>query len=214
MFTTKYANTIVEQLNAQTTRRIEFEKFLEDSTASLETPIRDICLFAKALMKAQSYGGYLERFLKRRFGLNDAPDNKSGDASCVDGNIEIKVSLGDKNGNWVLQQVRPHHNIQFYLVLCYSIRDDQARLFIIPHDICIDLCKKYGGLAHGTKDRYEQQTDIELGFRFNQFSKPTTQLYRAWNAISVHEKTEQEVKNFFNQEDSVSAQLLEFASPP
>ena len=80
--------------------------------------------------------------------IKNKSSDRIGDAIYKNKNIEIKVSLGTHNFNYV--QIRLDHNIQYYLFTAYVKSEDKLFKFMIPKDIIKEIVMKYGHYAHGT----------------------------------------------------------------
>ena len=88
--------------------------------------------------------------------IKKAADKTSGDGCKNNINYEIKISIHSKYSyiNWV--QIRPDHNIHYYVLIAYdmyntSSKIGKAYIFKIPSLKMYDLIVKYGNYAHGTK---------------------------------------------------------------
>jgi hypothetical protein len=82
-----------------------------------------------------------------------------GDVRCNDINYEIKVSNGGKTNNkFNFVQIRMNHECEYLFTayyICESNIDSLGELFIfkITKEQIKDLIVKYGGYAHGTKEK-------------------------------------------------------------
>ena len=149
--------TLIQQLR---TDAISIQKDINHETDTLNS-----CLMCKSLLPSQSWSTVLESHICKKFNINKISASECrGDAYCERNNeyIEIKVSLGGKNGtkfNFV--QLRPHHNIDCYLFLCYDHtvgEFGEYYYFKIPKKVINDLLPQYGGYAHGTIKEYGKIT--------------------------------------------------------
>ena len=78
----------------------------------------------------------------------------SGDGHKNNKNIEIKVSFGSKDGQFNIVQIRPDHNIDYYLFVGYNLFvEDLGKTYVlyIPSEE-LYVTSKYGGYSHGTKE--------------------------------------------------------------
>ena len=92
--------------------------------------------------------------------MNDLEINKpinetSGDGCKNNINYEIKTSIHAKGCKQNFVQIRPDHNIDFYILISYNLYDNTSKLgkafiFKIPSSNLYELVVKYGGYAHGT----------------------------------------------------------------
>ena len=96
-----------------------------------------------------------EQVIKHDLKLENAPDKMSGDASKNGLNIEIKCSTHAKDSNFNFVQIRPDHNVHFYLFVGYNLWHDDALgkeyLFKIPSEDLYNMVVEHGGYAHGSK---------------------------------------------------------------
>ncbi len=150
-------NSLIQQLRANAK---SIQKDINDTTDTLSS-----CLMCKSLLPSQSWSTVLESHICKRFNISKISASECrGDARCERTNeyIEIKVSLGGKNGtkfNFV--QLRPHHHIDCYLFLCYDHtvgEYGEYHYFKIPKSVVNDLLPIYGGYAHGTVKEYGKIT--------------------------------------------------------
>jgi hypothetical protein len=105
---------------------------------------------SKFYLSAQKYGFVLEEWIKNHLELGAKKDSVSGDASVGNRSYEIKASISDTKGGFNYVQLRPSHNIDGYIILNYSIPNDEVVWLYIPHDKMTDLILMWGGYAHGT----------------------------------------------------------------
>jgi hypothetical protein len=87
----------------------------------LETHTLTMCILCKKYLSSNEWSIIIETSIKNKFKLGRAVDEMSGD--CVSekrNNIEIKVSLGDKNGQFNFVQLRPDHNIKYSSTICLT----------------------------------------------------------------------------------------------
>jgi len=118
-----------------------------------ETDIHRKIIMCRFYLSSNEYGPLLERYVKDIFHLNSAKDNTSGDASINGINVEIKVSLGDKTGQLSFVQLRPDHDIQYYIMLCYDLHHGELgeiAWLLADANQLYELIPEYGGYAHGT----------------------------------------------------------------
>lgn len=62
-------------------------------------------------------------------------------------------------------QIRPDHNVQYYILVCYNLFEGEIGkdyIFLIPSNILYSLIPKYGGYAHGTIERLGEITKYNL----------------------------------------------------
>lgn len=86
--------------------------------------------------------------------LLDGPKNEiSGDARKGGVCYEIKVSIHAKNCSLNIRQIRPHHDVDFYIIAYLNIfkqESEMINVFKIPTENMYDFIVKYGGYTHGT----------------------------------------------------------------
>lgn len=85
----------------------------------------------------------------------DIPTNKISGDGIKDGIMyEIKASIHAHKSKINFVQIRPDHNIDYYIFIAYNMYANndigQAHIFKIPSNIVYDLIILYGGYAHGT----------------------------------------------------------------
>lgn len=130
-----------------------------------ENKILPKCILCKRYLSSNQYGPLLEKFIVNKLNLSKPPDNTSGDASFNNKNIEIKVSLGDKRGILSFVQLRPDHNIDYYLLLTYDLAFGdigQVNMFNVPSNDMNKLIVKYGNYAHGTVKKLGKITSSNI----------------------------------------------------
>lgn len=115
-----------------------------------ESDIRNACILAKTQLSSQAAAPTLERWIKSHLNIAQPVDETSGDGVYQGDNVEIKVSLGGKSGQFNFVQIRPDHDVQAYLFLTYSIWKDEITWFMIPSEELYALIPDFGGYAHGT----------------------------------------------------------------
>lgn len=191
-------NAIVEELRDADKHREHINEIKTKPT----TNSRRLAVLCKRYLNPQSYGGILEEHMAVKFCLDKKVGAVDGDrVSPTLGNLEIKASLGDKDGGWVLQQIRPTHDVKYYLVMLYNIQKDKVKWLLIPHEDMNQLIIDYGGYAHGVKGRKGAITQKalknshnEFSYFFNSEAKKGTKMHDAWLAIKPYIKTEKELK--------------------
>ena len=137
----------------------------EQDGTYMESVIREIeqcadfthkCILFRKHLKPQSH--LIEMIIKKDLGISNTPDKHSGDGIKQSLRYEIKFSGHAKKSILNFVQLRPGHNIDFY-ILCgynmYSTKSAIGEAFIlkIPSAQMHDLIVRYGHYAHGTKSR-------------------------------------------------------------
>ena len=152
------------------------------------------CILCKHQLSSQQWGPLLESFIKEKFNIGPAVDSVSGDGCSSKGlNIEIKVSLGDKGGQLNFVQLRPDHNIDYYLFLGYNLFKGelgQTHWLLCPSKELYTLLPTYGGYAHGTISKLGDITmeniygrGCEYALRPNPALKDTRKGKKLWNIM-------------------------------
>ncbi len=166
------------------------------------------CIYCRKYLSSNEWSPLLEKYVKNLFILKNKENNISGDALSLNNyKIEIKVSLGQTNGQFNFVQIRPDHDISYYIFLIYNCFEDEygkIYWFLIPSNDLYDFVLKYGSYAHGTikklgkisKDNFYNKNN-EYCLRPNCIKKKTIG-YILWNEIIKYKKTEQEIFKLFN----------------
>jgi hypothetical protein len=151
------------------------------------------CILCKQYLSSNEYGPELENYLKQHLKINKAIDCVSGDGCKNNKNIEIKVSLGDNKGKLNYVQIRPDHNIDFYIFLAYNLLEDElgnVYLMLVPSEKVYELIPTYGGYAHGTVDVLGEITsqnifgrNCEYALRPNPNNNNNTKPKKLWNEL-------------------------------
>ena len=135
--------------------------------------------------------------------MNDLEINKPDNNICGDGkknnvNYEIKTSLHAKGSKQNFVQIRPNHNIDYYILVSYNLYDKTSKLgkghiFKIESDILYKLVIKYGGYAHGTYKKHGEinienikKNNYEYALRCDP-NKKKGRNYDLWNELLKYE---------------------------
>jgi hypothetical protein len=147
-------------------------------------------------MQPTEWSKEMETHLMTKYGFNKPLDETSGDAFCSRSGktVEIKVSLGGKNGfNFV--QIRPDHAIDYYLFLVYDVHDSTHPLGRIFFFLCeanelYALLPMYGGYAHGTLSKLGpiaidtlRGRNCEYALRPNPHASPCSKPRMLWTEL-------------------------------
>lgn len=119
--------------------------------AKLTNNLWEKCVLLRFYTSPQS--NVAEKIIKQDLLINDPPDNLSGDGIKNGLKYEIKVSLHDTNCKVNIRQIRPHHNIQYYIIIALNLFEGtkgKAYAFKIPAKTIYELVVEYGGYTHGT----------------------------------------------------------------
>lgn len=163
------------------------------------------CILIRNYLSPQSTD--MEKIIKTELKINNAIDNTSGDGMKNNIKYEIKYSGHAKKSKLNFVQIRPDHNVDEYILICYNMYDKSSNLgkgycFKIPHEKINELIIKYGGYAHGTKKCLEKITETNLkgrnceyALRCNPNAKNGSKDNNLWNELCKYEVT-YESKNF------------------
>ena len=109
-------------------------------------------------LSGQQSGPFIENYIRTKNNFTKNTASKcNGDCSKDNKNAEIKASIGGakhEKFNWV--QLRPSHNIQYYILTAYHLNTlnvetgGELYIFSVPKEDMLPLIAKYGGYAHGT----------------------------------------------------------------
>jgi hypothetical protein len=153
------------------------------------------CILCKKYLSSNEYSILLEKFIIKKFNLKKNIDNLSGDALSENNlTIEIKISLGDKTGKFNFVQLRPDHNIDYYLFLAYNLydKDDTGKIYWLfcKSTELYELIPEYGGYAHGTIKKLGRINNnnmygrnCEYCLRPNPTKNDNTKVKKLWNIM-------------------------------
>jgi hypothetical protein len=136
------------------------------------------CVLLRVYTSPQSTDA--EKIIKRDLELKNAADNNSGDGIKNGIKYEIKVSVHDVNCKVNIRQIRPHHSIDFYIIVAFNLfggTKGEAYVFKIPANVIYELVVKYGGYTHGTvskngKVNLESISDINTRHEYSLTADP------------------------------------------
>ena len=110
------------------------------------------CILGRSLLTPQSTD--MESICRHDLHIGKPIDETSGDGSKNGLNYEIKISVHARDSKLNFVQIRPDHNVDYYILIGYNMYADdelgKAHIFKIPSDALYDLVIQYGGYAHGT----------------------------------------------------------------
>jgi hypothetical protein len=161
------------------------------------------CVIARDCLTPQSTS--MEKFIMTDLNIEKPVDNVSGDGSKNGENCEIKFSGHAKGSKFNFVQIRPDHNIDYYIFVGYNMHFDdaigKAYIFKIPSCRLYELVVKYGGYAHGTNCELGKITldnmkgrNCEYALRCDPNAKKGKSL-RLWNDMLKYKVT-YEAENF------------------
>lgn len=164
------------------------------------------CMLCKHYLSSNQWSLLLEKHIKDIFNIQNTCDPTSGDGiSSKEKKIEIKISLGSKDGQFNFVQLRPQHNIDYYLMLVYNMYEDEfgkIYWFLCSPKELYKLLPKYGGYAHGSVTKLKKITTSSIVKNNHEYSlrpnciKEKTKSYKLW--CIMMEKFHIDVNDIFN----------------
>lgn len=153
------------------------------------------CIMARSYLTPQSSD--LENIYKNDLKIGKPLNNTSGDGHKNGINYEIKSSVHAKKSKLNFVQIRPDHNVDYYIFIAYNMYENdnigKAHIFKIPSNNLYDLIVNYGGYAHGTCDKLDNITidnikgrNCEYALRCNPNAKKGRNL-ELWNEFIKYE---------------------------
>jgi len=140
-----YYNNIVKKM------RVNTRKYIQQCNIE-QNPLKK-SIICKHYLNSVEWSFIMEKYLKNKFSLINSYTHNSGDGITQNGkNIEIKVSLGDAKGKFNFVNLRPYHNIDYYLFMCYNLYEKKygkVYIFICKSSKIYSLLPKYGEYAQG-----------------------------------------------------------------
>ena len=110
------------------------------------------CILSRQYLTPQSTD--LETICKTDLDIGNALNATSGDGHKNGINYEIKTSIHAKKSKINFVQIRPDHDINYYILIAYNMYENDtignAHIFKIPSHIVHELIVRFGGYAHGT----------------------------------------------------------------
>lgn len=163
------------------------------------------CLLCKYYLSSNEWSLLLEKHIKSLYKISKKKNNTSGDG-CFNNkyNVEIKVSLGTKNSTMNFVQLRPDHDIDYYILLAYDVHADKygkIYWFLCRSEDIYKLLPKYGSYAHGSKEKLGsinsdniKGRNCEYALRPSPYKNGKAQ--ELWNLmIESFQTTEEEIKS-------------------
>lgn len=173
------------------------------------------CLLYKYHSSPSQWSIKLEKAVKQKFNILKSETNTSGDGIINNKKIEIKVSLGDMKGQLNFVQIRPGHDIDFYLFLGFNLFEYTNNLeigkiywFLIPSKQLYNLLPEYGGYAHGTLikngkitlENISKHKSLEYCLRPNP-TKLKSKCRTLWDKLMAYNRSENEIMDFLNDKN-------------
>lgn len=141
----------------------------------------------------------IEQLVKKDLRIIDKKNSTSGDGHKNNKNIEIKSSIHAKNSKLNYVQIRPDHDVHYYIFIAYNMYENdtigKAYIFNIPSERLYDIVIKYGSYAHGnakihgtiTRDNFKGK-NLEYCLRFNpNVVKKKSKSFELWNEFKKYE---------------------------
>ena len=117
-----------------------------------ETTLTSKCILARYHLPPQSTE--LESICKEELNIGKSLNSTSGDGNKNGINYEIKASIHANKSKINFVQIRPDHNVDYYILVAYNMYENEnigkGHVFKIPSQNVYDLIVRFGGYAHGT----------------------------------------------------------------
>ena len=118
-----------------------------------QTTLTAKCVLARNYLSPQSTE--LEAICKQDLKISEPLNETSGDGRKNGIHYEIKTSVHANKSRINFVQIRPDHDIHYYIFIAYNMYTDdevgKGYIFKIPANDVYDLVTRFGGYAHGTK---------------------------------------------------------------
>ena len=133
-----------------------------------------------------------EKLLRNDFKIGKPVNTVSGDGMKNGVNYEIKVSIHDTKCKTNIRQIRPHHDVDFYIIMAFNVFGGdrgEAYVFKVPSEKIYELVLEYGGYTHGTVKRNgvitaesirDKSTDFEYSLSADPNASTTTKGKKLW----------------------------------
>ena len=133
-----------------------------------------------------------EKLIRHDFNIGNPADTVSGDGMKNGVNYEIKVSIHDTKCKTNIRQIRPHHNVDFYIIMAFNVfggHRGEAYVFKVPSEKIYDLVLEYGCYTHGTIKRNgaitaesirDETTDFEYSLSADPNAPNNTKSKKVW----------------------------------
>lgn len=136
-----------------------------------------------------------EKLIRHDFNIGNPADAVSGDGMKNGVNYEIKVSIHDTKCKTNIRQIRPHHNVDFYIIMAFNVFGGdrgEAYVFKVPSEKIYDLVLEYGGYTHGTVKRNgvitaesirDKSTDFEYSLSADPNANDNSKSKKLWDEL-------------------------------
>ena len=182
---------IVKQMKLRETKdkKLVLEKINNEKTLTGK------CILSRQYLTPQSTD--LETICKKDLGIGNALNSTSGDGHKNGINYELKTSIHAKKSKINFVQIRPDHNIDFYIFIAYNMYENEtigkAHIFKIPSHIVYDLVVDFGEYAHGTCEVFGKITSHNIKGRNCEYAlrcQPNAKKgnsFKLWNEFIKYE---------------------------
>ena len=116
-----------------------------------QSTLTEKCIMARNYLSPQSTE--LEKICKTDLKIGPRINETSGDGHKNGKNYEIKSSIHANKSKLNFVQIRPDHNVDYYIFIAYNMYENdigRGYIFKVPSNIVYGLVVEYGGYAHGT----------------------------------------------------------------
>jgi hypothetical protein len=173
-------------------------------TIQKEKDLTNKCILYRKFLSPQST--HIERIIRNDLFIEKPINETSGDGTKNGLNYEIKYSGHAQKSRLNFVQIRPDHNIDFYILIGYNMyfNDNLGKAFVfkIPSAAMYDLVVKHGGYSHGTlkhlgriNKKNLKGRNLEYSIRCNPNAKRGTKDYKLFHKLLQFE-TEYISENF------------------
>ncbi len=169
--------TVINEIDTDdTSRSDQLRAILSASTVNHNTTILEESTLKDAhvycvinRISAQQYGPLLQYYIINKFGyITNRAQDTNGDCSKDGINYEVKVSLGGSKFNkFNYVQIRPSHNIHYYILTAYHVDEASVGLegslyiFKVSKADMNTLLINHGTYAHGTQNEHGDTITME-----------------------------------------------------
>lgn len=150
------------------------------------------CILSRRYLSPQSTD--LETICKKDLDIDNALNSTSGDGHKNGVNYEIKTSIHAEKSKINFVQIRPDHDIHYYILIAYNMYENDtignAHIFKIPSHIVHDLIVRFGGYAHGTCKKLGKITSDNIKGRNCEYAlrcNPNAKKCELWNEFMKYE---------------------------
>ena len=152
------------------------------------------CVLLREYTKPQQHKA--EKLVREDLQISKPIDSISGDGQKNGVNYEIKVSVHAADCKLNIRQIRPHHNVDFYIIVFFNLlggKQGEAFAFKVPSNDLYELVYQYGGYTHGTKAKNgsitrasikDKSRDFEYSLSADPNSADSTKSKQVWKALS------------------------------